>query len=293
MKLLIFLIFLVSCQYQKEDLKQIGLSSVCHEEKSSVTSENLTKLEVKLAGFYRRYVKVLDCNFDTRMDYQSLLELKNSEPEVYKKQREEILALLANEDLTNKSDDFKKAFLINAYNFIAIDIVVENSNANLIKSIANLGGTNSFNAFWDDENFGYDVAGKWLSLDGIEKEELAEITGGADARIHFAVICASAGCPVLLDVPFNEKDLEHQLDFVTQAGLRLPRMFSPGIGKVSLSGIFQWYEQDFINDASRDKSCGDDKKCLRTFLQRYLDKDVAADTSKIEYIKYDWNLNKV
>ncbi len=293
MKILFILVLLLSCQYQKEDLKQFQLSSSCKSENFLVTREDLTKFEVKLAKFYERYVKILDCNFDTRMDYQSLLDLKNGEPEVYKKQRDKILTLISSVDLMDRSDDFKKAFLINAYNFIAIDIVVENSSATLIKSIANLGGKDSFNAFWDDENFGYEVAGKWLSLDRIEKEELAEITQGADARIHFAVICASAGCPVLLDVPFNEKDLENQLDFVTKVGLRLPRMFAPGVNKMKLSQIFQWYKQDFISEASKDKSCGDDKNCLQVFLRKYLDPKIPLDMAEIDYVKYDWDLNKV
>lgn len=58
----------------------------------------------------------------------------------------------------------------------------------------------------------------------------------------------------MLNVPFTGEKVEEQLDFITSAGLHLPRMFDNEDGITLLSEIFDWYASDFINDVSRTQS---------------------------------------
>lgn len=292
--LLVCLLFASSCKYQEDNLPEFSLQGLSEIESGGfkVTAPTLTPLQEELTSFYKTYVKVLPGSFDTRVDYQTLLNEKLDFIKEYNLRRDRILTLIENHPYDGISKKALIAFLINAYNFIAIDIVLNNSKEQLINSIADLGGSQSFMAFSDVDNYGYNVAGEILSLDIIEKEELADLTAGSDARLHFAVICASAGCPVLLNVPYNEKDLEAQLDFITKAGLSLKRMFSPERNKTNLSQIFSWYAQDFEKDIARTGSYSNQTDYILAFIAKFTGIQRAGLNTSLNYLNYDWTLNK-
>ncbi len=230
-------------------------------------------------------------SYDTRVDYVALL--KDKETPESKALRNSILGHLKAVDLETLTSDEQVALLINAYNFLAIDIVLQNSCEGLIDSIANLGGVDSFKAFSDSSNFGYFIGEEKLSLDNIEKDKIAELTNFEDARIHFAVICASAGCPVLLHLPFDKINLEGQLSFITRAGLRLPRMFHNDSGSSFLSQIFDWYLDDFISDIARTIEFDTDEEFIEEFIKRYTADGTEFKRDNIDYVNYDWSLNKL
>lgn len=296
----------VSC-YQVDNLPAlddgvVGNLLVCAKDNTTGPFKTFGSLEANLESFFEAYVVAPDRSalpedldyasniaYDSRVDYQKLLAEKESQ--ATKDLRASILGHINAIDLNSGNTDEIVADLLNAYNFIAIDIVIQNSCEGLITSIANLGGLNSFKAFSDIDNFGYQVAGKTMSLDTIEKEKIAELTNYEDARIHFAVICASGGCPVLLHKPFRGEELDKQLSFITRAGLRLPRMFENRDGTSYISQIFDWYLDDFISDVARTEEFDTDEEFIQAFVIKYTPEGTSFNIDNIEFVNYDWTLN--
>ena len=101
------------------------------------------------------------------------------------------------------SPNQRLAFLINAYNAYTIKLVVENYP---IKSIKDIGGI--FSSPWKKEFI--PLFGENKSLDNIEHELIRK--NFKEARIHFALVCASIGCPSLRNEAFVAEKLNEQLD---------------------------------------------------------------------------------
>ena len=128
------------------------------------------------------------------------------------------------------------------------------------------------------------VAGTELTLDDIEHGILRPIW--ADARIHYAVNCASLGCPNLSPTAFTAANTETLLEMGARDYVNHPR----GVGFVAndammLSSIYEWYVEDF----------GNSEKGVFEHLVRYATPELAARlgefTGKITY-RYDWTLNQ-
>lgn len=308
-KILLVLITLIfsSC-YQVDSLPAIGSVSdnflLCSKDNNEGPFEKFGSLNSNLNEFYELYVKdpsgndlpseidyTRNLDYDSRVDYKKLLSAKESTQT--KSLRNSILGHINSLELNKLTTDEQIAALINAYNFIAIDIVIQNSCDGLIDSIADLGGKESFKAFSDKRNFGYLVAAEKLSLDNIEKDKIAELTNYEDARIHFAVICASGGCPVLLHKPFTGTDLNSQLNFITRAGLRLPRMFNNQDGVSYLSSIFDWYLDDFVSDIDRTNEFDTDEEYIQEFIKRFTPAGTTFNVDDIDFVDYDWTINKL
>jgi hypothetical protein len=98
------------------------------------------------------------------------------------------------------------AFWINAYNFFMLNkILTDRPDGNLVESVWDYGGR--VNPFVDNvfEREKFVIDGEKYSLNQMEKEILlgqdyAE-RGWKDARVHFAVNCASVGCPPWQRIP--------------------------------------------------------------------------------------------
>lgn len=303
----LLLLFLSGC-YQVDSLdpvERLGFSPIlskCEKESNEGPFVSFGSLNSNFNTFLNKYVRspngeilpeTLDYSsniaYDTRIDYQKILEEK--EQAESKELRYSILGHIKKfDELKDRKE--KIAALLNAYNFIAIDIVIQDSCDGLINTISDLGGISSFKAFSDAQNFGYQVGSEKLSLDNIEKDKIAELTNYEDARTHFAVICASEGCPVLLHTAYTGADLEEQLDFITRAGLRLPRMFTNNNSGSFLSEIFNWYEDDFISDIMRTNEYGSKNEYIQDFVKKFSAEGTTFNLN-INYIEYDWSLNKL
>ncbi len=166
----------------------------------------------------------------------------------------------------------RMAFLINAYNALTVELLLEHYPVDSIKDI---GGW--FSGPWSIEV--YPVGDEVLTLDDIEHENLRPM---GDPRIHFAINCASMSCPVLRDSAFRAGLLQQQLDeqrliFITsERGVE----FEPdGSGEVQVSKIFSWFKQDW----------GGTDGVLK-MLQTHHPK--GKDIREIGgYRQYDWSLN--
>jgi hypothetical protein len=91
------------------------------------------------------------------------------------------------------------------------------------------------------------LAGSTVSLDDIEHRMLRERGVYDDPRVHFAVNCASVGCPMLREEAYVGERLDAQLDQQAQRFMadRTRNRWSARRGRLELSRIFDWYGVDF------------------------------------------------
>ncbi|MDX1623511.1 MAG: DUF547 domain-containing protein [Gemmatimonadota bacterium] len=222
------------------------------------------------------YASVLDRYVDDgRVDYG---RWKAERPSAWAR----LLAWLEAADPAAWPIDRRRAFWINAYNIRVIAGVLERYPIESVREVGLLGGR--IRGFFSREE--HPVAGEERTLDEIEKEILLE-PPLFDPRIHWALVCASKGCPELRPEPYRAGKLDMQLDFQARtylngpAGHRLDR----GRRTLHLTRIFDWYDDDFEDAAGS----------VREYAARYLT-GAAAKAARdpdweIEYLEYDWSLN--
>ncbi len=110
----------------------------------------------------------------------------------------------------------------------------------------------------------------------------------ADPRVHFALNCASLGCPRLPAVAFSGEALEAELEAESRRFMAEARNLQIDLEErvVHLSSIFKWYEEDF---SSR-------RGGLLDYVARYSSPEQSARlqacrSCEIAWIPYDWTLN--
>ncbi len=186
------------------------------------------------------------------------------------------------------SKDEQLAFLINVYNAGTVELVL--TKYPNIKSIKDIGGV--FGSPWK-QNF-ITLLGKTRSLDDIEHNLIRGSKRYNEPRIHFAVNCASIGCPALLNDAFTASKLDSQLEQVTSKFLADSNRNRLKGNTLEVSPIFKWYKEDFATNWRGTKD-------LAGFLSRYSSSlglnsaqsaDLKAGKIKISYTSYDWSLNK-
>lgn len=118
----------------------------------------------------------------------------------------------------------------------------------------------------------------------------------ADPRVHFALNCASGGCPRLPRQAFTAEHLNEQLDHEARKFLAEERNFVIDHEKktVSLSSIFEWYESDFLTWLQR--TFPDRKATLLGYVALYVSVEKAEELRQaasytVRFIPYDWRLN--
>jgi hypothetical protein len=133
-----------------------------------------------------------------------------------------------------KTDADKLAYYINAYNALTMFNVINRYPE--IKSVYD----SAANFFVLTE---FLVDGEPIDLRALENDVVRKQFD--EPRIHFALNCASVGCPQLPPDPFLPATLDAQLKRETDKFLRETRNVEFKDGKVVLSEIFKWYAEDF------------------------------------------------
>jgi len=192
-------------------------------------------------------------------------------------QLKEYIQQLASIDPRQYQSNEQKAYWINLYNALTVKLILDNYP---LDSITSLGASVTAFGPWDDEVIS--IAEQKLSLNDIEHQILRPIW--KDARIHFAVNCASYGCPNLQDNAFTAENMENLLNKAAEEYLAHPRGARFEQDRLILSSIFEWYAEDF----------GENKQAVLRTLSSYFSNDVAEKLAsyqgKIDY-EYDWSLN--
>ncbi len=236
-------------------------------------------------GLLQDHVQMINHGQASQVDYGGFLQ-KRAVLRTYLSQLSAVNAT----DFTNWSQPERLAFLINAYNAYTVDLIL--TRYPKLDSIKDLGSL--LQSPWK-KSFVL-LLGKTLSLDDIEHGMIRKPGDYNEPRIHFAVNCASIGCPGLLNEAYISTKLEAQLEMVTQAFLadRSRNRYNVTTGRLEVSKIFDWYQEDFERGWK-----GWHK--LDQFFAHYVDSltdtpeakaSVIAGGIKIRFLDYDWALNK-
>jgi len=171
----------------------------------------------------------------------------------------------------------QKAYWMNLYNALTVQLVIKNYP---VESITDIGGVFSSGP-WNKDLI--KLEGKKLSLNDIEHRILRPLW--KDHKIHFGVVCASVSCPNLQPVAFTGRNVDRLLKKAGKEYINHPRGVHLEKGVMQVSSIFDWYGDDFSKD----------KKKLTKILAHYADDRLAlyllGFKGKIKY-DYDWALNE-
>jgi len=174
----------------------------------------------------------------------------------------------------------QKAYWINLYNAATLDIVLDHYPVSSITKV-NLASGLFSRGPWEAKIL--KIEGQEVSLNDIEHRILRPIW--KDPRVHYAVNCASIGCPNLQDRAYTSKNTEVLLEKGAREYINHPRGAAFEGKKLVLSSIYDWFQEDFG---------GSDQGVLR-HLRRYAAPDLAGKlesfSGRIDY-QYDWSLNE-
>jgi hypothetical protein len=188
------------------------------------------------------------------------------------------------------------AFLINTYNAFTIELILNHYPVKSIKDI----GSDFFDNRWKRKFF--TLLGAPTSLDMVEHEMLRAPGRYDEPRVHYAVNCASIGCPMLREEAFTAEKLDKQLE--EQAGRflsdRSRNRYNKERGVLEVSKIFDWFAKDWTSNykgingvapiASREDYFG-------RYAQLLTDDEAGRSAIKegkvkINFLSYDWSLNE-
>lgn len=184
------------------------------------------------------------------------------------------LESVSKDEFISFNQNQKLAFWINAYNAYTIQIIIKHYPVKSIKDISS-GWFSS--GPWKNEFI--NLLGNKMSLDNIEHDTIRK--DFKEPRIHFAVNCASIGCPSLLQEAFVADKLDEQLDIAAKNFVQNKSKNHVKENTLYLSKIFKWYGSDF------DQKYGGFKNYVVKTLK------LPKKDYEVVFNDYDWNLNEL
>ena len=214
-----------------------------------------------------------------RQDTQGINRVAYGEVSDTDRQRlQAYLAKLEQTELNALSRDQQLAFWINVYNAETVELILQNYPVSSIRKIND--GLLSFGP-WDRPVT--TVEGQSLTLNDIEHRIIRPVFN--EPRIHYALNCAAAGCPNLMDRAWRADTLKRDLDASERAYVNSPRGVTVGAnGALTLSKIYVWFREDF----------GATEKEVLERLEQVAEPELAAALaarSRVSRYSYDWSLN--
>ena len=189
------------------------------------------------------------------------------------------IAILTGVSISQFNRDQQLAYWINLYNALTVQVVLDHYPVDSIRDINISPGLFTIGP-WDKTLIS--IEGEDLTLNDIEHRILRPIW--RDPRIHYAVNCASIGCPDLRDRAYSGTEIDAALDQAATAYVNDPRGVSVVDGKVSVSKIYDWFIEDF----------GGSEGMVLRHLQHYAAPELAARLEaigKLSDVHYDWSIN--
>jgi len=224
--------------------------------------------------FLKKYVVTNDPSGIHRVRYASVTpdDRKSLDAYVLHLQQVEVTLL-------NRSD--QKAYWINLYNALTLKVVLDYYPVKSIRDIKISPG------FFSSGPWGAKLAtiqGQKVSLDDIEHRILRPLW--KDNRVHYAVNCASLGCPNLQPEAYTPENTETHLEKGAREYVNHPRGVRPEGDRLYLSSIYDWFQADF----------GGSEESVVRHLRKYADPGLAEKSKgfkgKISY-EYDWRINEL
>ena len=212
-----------------------------------------------------------------RVDYARFKSLGHQDLKGY-------LASLEAVDVSRLDRPEQFAFWANLYNAKTIDIVLDKYPVKSIKDIRLGGGVVAAVTGGPWKAIVLKVGGTGLSLDDIEHGLLRPMF--KDPRVHYAVNCASFGCPNLGREAWQGAKIDTQLDLAARAFINSARGARFEGETLTVSSIYSWFEEDF----------GGSQAGVLEHLRRYAEPALKRKLESITEIGdygYDWALNDV
>jgi len=143
----------------------------------------------------------------------------------------------------------------------------------------------------------FTLLGEKRHLDNLEQDMIRVPGVFNEPRIHFALNCASIGCPMLRNEAYVEARLEEQLEDAMQRFLsdRDRNYFDATEGTLWVSKIFDWYKEDFTDNFPASSG-------LKGFFANYADRLAQSAEAhgrlregdyRIDFLDYNWRLNDI
>ena len=236
---------------------------------------------------------------DSSVDYKGIIK-SSDKLDAYLRQ----LGSVSETTYENWTEEQKLAFWINSYNAFTIKAIVDHYP---IKRGFTLKGlfvpSNSIlqiPGVWSDLKFR--AVGRLVTVEEIEHEILRKQFN--EPRIHFAINCASKGCPDLRSEAYRPDIINQQLDSQAIDFINDPvKGVSIDIEnkRVRISKIFKWFGEDFIaryGDTDLFSGRKPKEKAVLSVVVNYVQDEgkkefLKTDDFKISYLSYDWSLNDI
>ncbi len=233
-----------------------------------------SKIRVKHLAWARFLAKYVELPPDgiNRVAYHKVSKADREKLESY-------LVALGDVSVSALRRDEQLAYWINFYNALTVKVILDHYPVASIRDIDISPGLFA-DGPWDAKQAR--VAGLELSLNDIEHRILRPIW--KDPRVHYAINCASIGCPNLQTFVFEGDKIEEMLEETAFEYINHPRGVRVEDGALIVSSIFVWFEEDF----------GGASGVLR-HLKKYADPALkeALTGATIGDDEYDWSLNDV
>lgn len=172
--------------------------------------------------------------------------------------------------------DDRFVYWVNLYNALTVQVIV---NHYPISSIRRIKPHPFATGPWSETLV--TVEGQELSLDNIEHDILRPEF--KDSRVHYAVNCASVGCPNLRRGAWKADSLNDDLDQAARDYINHPRGVKVEGGQITASSIYKWFREDFASEGG-----------VIAHITRYADEDLLVQLENLVRVKsyrYDWSLN--
>ncbi len=186
---------------------------------------------------------------------------------------------MATYDPSTLSGAEQLAFWINAYNALVLHEVLERYPIDTVRP--SFLGIPERSFFTEAEHV---IGGKNYGLDQIENDVIRKL---GEPRIHFAINCASYSCPKLRAEAYDASKLNDQLNDQAIGFINDPirNQFEVSTNTARLSKIFDWFKGDF-------EVVGGVTSYISQFAKGEALEVLQSGSVTIEYIPYDWKLNR-
>lgn len=172
-------------------------------------------------------------------------------------------------------------YWINLYNALTVDVILQHYPVDSIRDIDISPG------FFSDGPWGrklITIQQQKLSLNDIEHRIIRPIW--KDMRIHYALNCASIGCPNLQTVSFTAETIDSLLNKAMHDYVNHPRGVRVTESELTVSSIYSWFQEDF----------GSSEQNVLKHLNQYANTKLRKQLDSITFIshyEYDWSLNGI
>ena len=208
----------------------------------------------------------------------------------------ESLSKVTPQEFDGWSSAQRMAFLINVYNAYTVEKILTRYPD--IKSIWDFGKV--FGNPFKDRFF--TLLGRASSLDQVEHETLRKPGAYDEPRVHFAVNCASIGCPMLREEAYVAERLDAQLEEQARRFLsdRSRNRFDAGSGRLEVSRIFDWFREDWTSGYRGLNDKAPPVQSREQYFARYAAlladrpehrKLIEDQKAALQFLEYDWRLN--